>query len=178
MLQYVDYHLPFGSKTNTPTRGIIHAMGEWIVIDEGQAKWFDEEKDLDIPAGHYHATEFLRRRGLSAHVLVSPSILIRMREDNQGAYHARGYNQNTIGVEFLVPGIWHYNDFMPLMKSNEDWLTATQFELGVGLFNQFIKKWLWKPDAVTTHHLISPERKQDPGNGFPLKAFLDRLEEF
>ena len=175
MLQYVDYHLPFGSKKNKPTKGVIHAMSEWIIIDEGQSKWFDEERDLDIPAGHYHATEFLKRIRLSPHVLVSPSILIRLREDNQGGYHARGYNVNTIGVEFLVPGIWHYEDFKNLMQSDEDWLSDNQFRMGVDLFNQFIMKWSWPPGSVTTHHLLSPERKYDPGNGFPLERFLNEL---
>ena len=61
------------------------------------------------------------------------------------------------------------------MQSDEDWLTAKQFELGVGLFNQFITKWMWPPGSVTTHHLLSPERKHDPGNGFPLKEFLEQI---
>lgn len=172
---FVDYHLPFGNKYNSPRMGVIHGMGEWIIIDKIQSQWFDEEKNLDIPAGQYHATEFLRRRGLSAHVLVSPSILIRIREDNQGAFHAGGHNTDTLGAEFLIPGIWHYNEYIALMKSNENWLTEKQFNMGLALFNGWVTKYNWPVDAVRTHHEISPERKNDPGNGFPLEEFRSGL---
>ncbi len=173
-MKYVNKPLIYGREYNTPKLIVLHAMGEWIIIDETQAKWF-KDNDYDIPAGVYHCTEFLLRRRLSAHVLVSPSILIRCREDHQGAWHAGKDNKNSLGIEFCVPGVWHYNDFTVLMKSEQEWLTEQQYEIGLDQLNNWLVKYNLTPDVVDTHARLDPTRKCDPGGGFPLKRFKSEL---
>src|SRR5690606_28750529 len=76
---------PFGAAHQTPKRIIVHAMSEWI--------------------NGMYAPDFLLSVGLSAHALVTPDgDIIKCREDTQGAFHAKGLNTDSLGIEFLLPG--------------------------------------------------------------------------
>ncbi len=143
----------FGATENTPNRIIIHAMGENIA--DGKI---------------YSANKFLDKIGLSAHALVLPDgDVIRMRADTQGAYHARGYNLDSLGVEFLVQGIHTYGSFIEAIKT--DYITSEQYDSGVELVNQM----LYDNDIkhINRHSDVSPGRKSDPGPGFPWIKFKD-----
>jgi len=79
--------LDAGFDNHSPKRIVIHAMGEYI----------------DTEPVDYHAVDWLRKLGLSAHAFITPSgVVIRGRKDAQGAYHAKGYNAGSLGVEFLT----------------------------------------------------------------------------
>ena len=137
-----------GAAVQVPDQIIIHAMGEYI--------------------GGVHAVDFLKNIGLSAHAFVTPDgKIIRSRHDHQGAYHAKGYNTNSLGVEFLVKGDYNYYTFLDAIQKS--YLTNIQYRAGVFL----IKRWLSKFNIaqISTHRYLSPVRKFDPGPGFPLKAF-------
>ena len=57
-----------GAESQTPSRIVVHAMGEFI----------------DIEPEDYSAVEFLRKLGLSAHAFITPSgVVIRSRRDDQ-----------------------------------------------------------------------------------------------
>ena len=145
--------LPKGAKYQTPHRVILHAMGEFIKLD----------------SGNKHAYDFLKGIGLSAHALICPDgTVIRCREDNQGAYHAKGYNKDSLGVEFLVKGAHTYSSFKKAIK--KPYLTFEQHVAGVEL----IRDWYSKYDitSIDTHSSLSPKRKKDPGSAFPLAQFL------
>ena len=142
-----------GSSYNLPSKVIIHAMGEFIHYDD---------KIL-------HAVDFLREIGLSAHALICPDgSIIKCRETTVGAYHAKGHNTSSLGVEFLVLGVHTYGSFIKAIS--EPYLTDAQFEAGIYLCQQ----WAVGRDIVK-HSDIDPDRKKDPGEGFPWAKFITEI---
>jgi len=147
-----------GNTINIPNRIIIHAMGEFID---------DEDRD-------YSAHGWLNKLGLSVHILLTPSgVPIRCRNDSQKAWHAKNNNTNTLGIEFLVSGLHNYSTFLKAIK--KPYLTDSQYHSGIEIIDKWLMNYKLTKDAVTTHHLIDPDRKYDPGDGFPLDKFLNDL---
>ena len=137
-----------GRSVQVPDHIVIHAMMERI---EGQ-----------------HAVDFLKSVGFSVHAMITPDgNIIRCRDDDEGAYHARGHNVNSLGVEFLAPG---EGDIFHLYRTMSDgFITPEQYKAGVHLVKRWLKK--HKIEKVSTHRYLSPGRKFDPGTGFPIKQF-------
>lgn len=135
---------------------VLHAMAEYVKVGNR----------------YYHAVEWLKKKGWSAHIFVTPSgTIIRSRNDNQGAYHAaaQGYNKISLGVEFLVAGV---HDIASLYKTiQKPYLKPEQYKAGV----EFVKKeWVLRAGILryVEHSRLDPEKKKDPGAGFPLCQFL------
>lgn len=146
--------LEAGKKHNSPRMIVVHAMGEFL-----------------LDPHPIHATDFLAKLGLSAHALISPNGDIYIcRDDNQGAYHARGYNTNSLGVEFLVKGHHNYGSFLEAIKA--DYITDEQWNSGTSFVKAWIRTHSITRDKVVRHSDISPGRKVDPGAGFKWDAFL------
>ncbi len=151
-------HMPseYGGGDNEPGLIVVHAMAEF----------------LDTAAEDFFAPDFLDTLGLSAHVFVTPSgVPIRCRDDDQVAWHSKGFNGNSLGIEFLVPGLHTYSTFVQAIAT--DWVTPAAFTCGV----EVIKGWLAEHDIplIRRHSDLSPGRKVDPGNGFPWKALLETV---
>ena len=144
---------PFGfAKNFKPTKIVIHAMGEFV--------------------GNLSAADFLRSVELSAHALVTPSgVVIEARAVQFGAYHARGHNTSSLGVEILVAGVHDYTTFTKAIKT--DWVTQQQWDATVELVR------MWREidgvDKIVRHSDISPGRKVDPGSGFMWERFLKEV---
>ena len=146
-------HSSYGGGEQTPRLIVLHAMGENI-------------KDKSI----FSAVEWLDHLELSAHALATPEgNIIRLRRDNEVAWHAKYFNIDSLGIEFLVPGVHDYGSFIEAMKT--DWVTDSQFWAGVWQVKQWIDK--WPITKIATHRELSPGRKFDPGTGFPLAQFLE-----
>ena len=78
------------SRKNVPDRIVVHAIGEFI----------------DTDPHDYYCVDFLAKLGLSAHAFVTPSgVVIRSVPDHEEATHAKSHNRNTLGIEFMVPGL-------------------------------------------------------------------------
>lgn len=151
----IEYkRLPKGASHQVPVNVIVHSMGEYITY-EGEV---------------LHAYDFLKKIGLSAHALVCPDgTIIRCREDSEGAYHAKYFNTNTLGVEFLVGGTMHsYRDFKQKIKKH--YLTFDQYCAGVELLRGWCSK--HTITSIDRHSDIDPKRKIDPGTGFNFKRFI------
>jgi len=143
-----------GGGVQVPDRVIIHAMGEYI--------------------NKTHASEFLENIGLSAHFLICPNgDIIKTRKTTTIAYHAKGHNRNTVGIEVLVEGNWDYVGFIDKIKEN--YVKPEQLEALIELTNGIIEHYDIKPDSVLRHSDIDPDRKQDPGKGFPWEYFKKEL---
>lgn len=154
MIEHNTY-IPHGADYQSPTILVIHAMGEKIKSDNGGQ-----------PS---HAVAFLNENGLSAHRLISPDgIVYKCRSYEEGAYHAKGFNANSIGIEFLVPGEHDYESFIEAIQN--DWVTDIQYQAGLEVIKQILHDY---PIArIVRHSDISPGRKRDPGDGFPWKRLL------
>lgn len=147
----------YGGGNQVPDRIIIHSMGEFI--DAG-------DKD-------YHAKEWLDRLRLSAHYLICPSgVIIQTRSDDRVAYHAKGHNLNTIGIEFLVSGLHTYGTFLKAIE--KDYITSDQLIAGTELCRELSKK--YSSPKIERHDLLDPDRKFDPGKGFPWEDFIQSIK--
>jgi N-acetyl-anhydromuramyl-L-alanine amidase AmpD len=98
---------------------------------------------------------------------------VRLREDTQGGYHARGHNKNSLGIEFLLPGFHNYNTFLSAIK--EPYLTQAQFRTGIMVVKDWMLTYGIGLNNIYTHSQVDPERKKDPGGGFPLNNFIKEL---
>jgi len=155
--KYIQKPLSAGSKTNDPKIIIVHAMAEY----------------LETKNGLRHASDFLEDIGLSAHALVKPDGgIIICRDEDQGAYHARGFNKDSLGIEFLVHGAHTYESFLKAIKT--DYVTPEQYASGAELVNSWLD--MFDINKIVGHNDISPERKVDPGDGFNWELFLDKIK--
>jgi N-acetyl-anhydromuramyl-L-alanine amidase AmpD len=160
-IEIIQSYIPYGSAYQEPDTIIIHSMGEYIQ-DEGNSEIY------------HHAVAFLNDYKLSAHALIAPNGSVFLcRSPNEGAWHARGHNKNTIGVEFLVSGEHNYSTFLEAIKS--PYITDRQLASGVSLCKQWINEYDIK--KIKRHSDISPGRKVDPGDGFNWDYFLTLLGE-
>ena len=153
----INKPLSKGAKKQIPSRIVIHSMAEFIKLDSGPK----------------HAYAFLKDIGLSAHALICPDgTVIRCREDNQGAWHAKGHNKDSLGVEILVRGKHDYASFINTIKNS--YMTFDQHCACVEL----LRDWCNKHDiaSISRHSDIDPKRKKDPGRGCPFDLILKDVE--
>jgi len=145
-----------GSEIQVPSRIVIHAMAEFIESDDTG----------------YFAVDWIRKCNLSVHAFVTPSgVLIRSRQGRQGAWHAKHYNMNSLGIEFLVPGIHTYDTFIDTIRN--PYLTAVQYQSGLEQVQAWVDE--YGITEINRHSDLSPGRKEDPGTGFPWTDFLSDL---
>jgi N-acetyl-anhydromuramyl-L-alanine amidase AmpD len=154
-MNMIERPLHAGSQSNNPNLIVIHAMAEYI-------------KDPEP----IFAPDFLENYGLSAHALIQPDgdILI-CRSSRTGAYHARGYNRNSIGIEYLVEGEHDYGSFVETIKT--DYITPAQWNAGIELAVYY--RDMFGIENIKRHSDLSPGRKVDPGSGFDWKRFTTAI---
>lgn len=155
-MNIINRHLSHGAEKNNPNLIVIHAMGEYIS---------DPNPML--------AVDFLDKLGLSAHALILPNCDVMIcRRPDQGAYHARGFNTDSLGLEFLVEGDHDYESFIKSIK--KPYLAKGQLEAGVELVRHWEK--MYNINKVVRHSDLSPGRKVDPGRGFPWDKFINEVK--
>ena len=148
--------LPYGGASQTPKRIIIHAMCEAVLQD-----------GVLVPAW-----ELLDSLKLSAHILISPDgSRTRCRADTEGAWHAKGFNTDSLGVEVLVPDARNLKQLQD--RTRTSWVSEAQL-------NSLVKQILiWKNqypiERMDRHSDLDPARKWfDPGEGFPWEELLKK----
>jgi len=151
--------LDHGEEGNNPKLIVVHSMGENI----------DDGKSITP------ARDFLDDYKLSAHVLCKPDgDLIRCRSDEQTAWHARGHNRNSLGIEILVPGIHNYSTFLKAIKKVR-WATEEQMVSTAAQVREWMDLYDIPISKVVRHSDLSPDRKVDPGTGFNWVRFKQLL---
>ena len=153
----INEPLEAGNKYNKPKMIVVHAMGEFL-----------------LDPHPIHASDFLAKLGLSAHALVAPNGDVYIcRDDDEGAYHARGYNTDSLGIEFLVEGHHNYGSFLEAIKA--DWVTIAQWDAGIHVVHDWVHEYEIPTEKIVRHSDISPGRKVDPGAGFKWTKFLQKV---
>lgn len=156
-----------GGGEQIPERIIIHAMSEKIRLNE---------KYKDTVPGIYPAAQWLEELGLSAHYLINiDGSITKLRNSDQVAWHAKGHNQDTIGIEVLVPGIHTYETFKETIA--EQWVNIDQYNTLVEWTVTIMNYWGIPVQRVLRHSDIDPKRKIDPGKGFPWEEFIHELKQ-
>ncbi len=157
-----------GASSQIPNRAIIHAMAEFIHY---KGKFRHAVEFLEMIEYQYKGEP---RKGLSAHKLYAPNgDIFKCRENNQGALHAAGHNVNTVGAEYLVAGEHDYTSFLKTIQY--PYLSETQF---LKSCEDIREDWVGKEGIMLflRHSDVSPERKIDPGEGFPWDEFLKTIK--
>ena len=152
-------HNKNGAAHQLPDTIIVHSMGEYVLQDDRKT--------------YLHAPDFLDKSGLSAHALVSPDgTIYRCRNDDEGAYHARGFNSNSLGIEVLVKGRHDYDSFMSAIR--KQYVSEFQYQ---AVLEQCLE-WVHSFDIsrIVRHSDVSPGRKYDPGSGFPWARLLNDIQ--
>lgn len=165
-MNIIERPLQFGGdKLNHPKLIVVHAMAEYILDPEP-----------------IFAPNFLEKYRYSVHALIVPNGDVMIcRAENQRASHARGFNTDSLGVEFLVPGPYKYGSFIKVIET--DYITQDAWSSGVELVSGWAEKYdisVRSTDdrkGVKRHSDISPGRKVDPGTGFKWGKFLDSVTE-
>lgn len=158
MVSYIKT-LDHGLKRSRPIKQIvIHAMAEYVK--------YPDDNILD-------AWSCLEAEALSVHYMVTPSgVILNCTPESHIAWHCRGYNTTSIGIEFLVPGVYTYREFEEEIKY--PYILYSQKSAGYKLLQDLQNRY---PEAKLFRHSdLDPERKVDPGEGFPWAELTWRLE--
>ena len=146
-----------GGARPTIDKIVIHSMAEYLYVD----------------TVIYDAWTFLKNQALSAHYIITPSgVVFRCVPQYYKAWHCRGHNSTSIGVEFLVPGVYNYISFRNRIKT--PYLTPAQIVAGQEWL-EYIQDCYPGADLVR-HSALDPKRKVDPGEGFPWTQLTGGLE--
>ena len=169
-------------QTNRPRREsttvdiiIIHAMSEYVVSD-GRV---------------IYCTDFLNEIQLGAHYFISPDGVVtkgcdpRWRTPHVGrsAYLGRKWlNETSIGIEFLIPGVNSYGEFLTKMRDVDPFSTE-QYEAGGELIARLKKDFPEINSRITGHSHVSGDDvrgerrgKEDPGEHFNWEALTSATE--
>lgn len=145
-----------GARRQMPvSRLVVHSMSEYITTEEGC----------------FYAPDFLYTVfKYSAHYFVTPSgRLIRTVDDDVIAYHARGYNSDSLGCEFLVKGEHDWASFKTAIADEENSpYTEDQYRAGAWLYRKWMRENQLGLDKIQRHSDLSPDRKVDPGPAFEM----------
>lgn len=168
---------PYIENPQTPNRQVVHAMAEELDIGSDLVRVHPGLAEYE--GQRIYAATFLEAIGRSAHALIAHrGELIFCRKDTQIAWHARGFNEDSLGVEVLVPGVYDYGTFLQRIAT-PGWVAEAQLHTLVQLTKYWRSIWGYgtAPGELDRHSTLSPGRKSDPGRGFPWDRFVERASD-
>lgn len=113
------------------------------------------------------------KRSVSWHVTVDSDSIINMLPSSYVGFHVRNYNTCSVGIEIATqhdawlkaPETWLYRVY----DNIADALWGLASELGIPLIDRRDDPSKW---GVTTHAVLDPTRRKDPGDAFPFDWVL------
>jgi N-acetyl-anhydromuramyl-L-alanine amidase AmpD len=142
---------------------VVHAMAEWVMDDNGE---------------YHYCTDWLNILELSVHAYCLPDgRIVESVDPGRVAYHAGGYNNRSIGMEFIIPGGHNYDTFLEQMANTENPpYSVEQYAAGGLWFRQIADRFGLTYQNIRSHHQLDPDRKLDPGDAFSWAAFQAHFE--
>ena len=125
----------------------------------GMKKESDAIKKLTNFKSNVSCHYFIKKKGET--LVMVPDLYIAWHAGKSQWKKFKSLNKYSIGIEISNPGHdFTYNQF-----------SKKQIQSLIKLSKILIKKYKIKPKNILGHSDISPERKKDPGEKFPWKAF-------
>ena len=171
----VDAPVPWkrkGDRREEIQGALVHAMGEYIVVEDGTRSALDFLRESPDLTGESY----------SAHCLVKPDgTLQQCVDDHKEAFHAgfsrRGnltlLNRSFLGLEFLLPGTWSYGPFIKEMKTGSVHFTEAQYRTAGWRYASWMLAYGFGRGDVVSHSSVAGDNvrgegkgKRDPGVGF------------
>lgn len=142
---------------------VLHGIGEWVLSN----------------GDYIHCTNLLQALGLSAHAIALPDgRIVRQVDTWYVAWHCKGHNTRTAGIEFALAGTWDHDAFEDAMQGRRHAAyTDAQLDVGAAWCRARSVEHEFPVSNVRTHAQLDPGRKFDPGVPFPLERFLRQLRE-
>ena len=148
-------------RTQKITKLVIHSMAEYV-DDMTKAR---------------HASHFLELVGLSAHALITPQgYVIETVPLDKVAWHCKGINGVSFGVEFLVEGVYGWDSFKKRIRGVEPVYTLSQLAAGVEWVGRELAKLPDWEEIEMVMHMNENTKKPDPGRWFPFTDFKEKVE--
>jgi len=112
--------------------------------------------------------------GGSAHVVIDDEFLIRAVNDADTAYHARGVNAYSLGLEIVGFARWTRDEWLDHPERLEE-----AARIHAGWCNAYAIPLVWSTRAGFHSHAGLPGNDHtDPGDGFPWDAYVENVRSF
>ena len=155
---------------------IIHSMTEYVVPDGRTIFAMDFLNEIQLGAHYFIAPDGLTIRG------VAPDF--RTPHVGKSEYLGRKWlNETSIGIEFLVPGIHTYKEFVQALLIGDPF-TDEQYRAGGELIASLKKQFPSILARISGHMNVSSDAirgdgrgKVDPGRHFNWEALTAQTEE-
>ena len=148
---------------------VVHAISEFIEIG-----------DMMLTTSHHgevekamYCIDFLRKNNLGAHYFITPSgDLILEKDPRHIVWHARRFNERSIGIECMVPGVHTYQSFTARILRGPHADDKIMDTLAL-LISDIVSNYPIK--QIYGHYEVDPKRKTDPGEYINMDLLRDRL---
>jgi hypothetical protein len=114
-------------------------------------------------------------RPASAHAVVDESIIINLLPDTAVAFHVRGNNSKTLGLEIAYwAHKWGENLQLEdmLLNNAAKWCRKKALEHDIPITRLNKSSWAKGQKGFMAHSDLDPSRRTDPGDEFPWDKFL------
>jgi len=152
---------------------VIHAMSEYLINNEGEVTFaMDFLNDIQLGCHYFIAPDGLLIQGVEPE-FKTPHV-------GRSSFRGRNWlNGTSIGIEFLVPGINSYTQFIDTLR-NGDPFTDQQYHTGSNLVARLNREYgdphLLGHDSVSGDDVRGKGRgKYDPGPNFNWSTFIEMI---
>lgn len=117
-------------------------------------------------------------RPASAHAVVDESVIINLLPDTSVAFHVKGNNSKTLGLEIAYwAHKWGENLQLEdmLLNNAAKWCRKKALEYDIPIVRLNKNSWAKGQKGLIAHSDLDPSRRTDPGDEFPWDKFLSYI---